>query len=107
MGEVVTFVFAATQALSHPIPMRLTVRAMATPSGLRSARLCGQRAPQAWFVDGGWGLHRELLLLVSKLEALAYINLGEGILKALHEVICVPFAVKDSFSVNIFLYVLR
>ena len=95
--------------------MRLTVRTMATPSGLWSACLCGQHAAQAWLVAGGGGLHRELVVLdilvlfatnVFYFESLADVHFGEGILQALHEVKCVLLAIKDSLVTHIFLDVI-
>ena len=86
--------------------MRLTVRTMATPSGLWSACLCGQHAAQAWLVAGGGGLHRELVVLVSYFESLAYVHFGEGILQALHEVKCVLPTIKDSLVTHILLDVI-
>ena len=86
--------------------MRLTVRTMATPSGLRSARLCGQHAANAWLVDSGGGLHTELVMLVSNSEALPEVHFGQSILKALYEVKCVLLAVKDSIEVHISLDVI-
>ena len=79
--------------------MRLTVRTMATPSGLWSACLCGQHAAQAWLVAGGGGLHCERVVLVSYFESLAEVHFGEGILQALHEV-------KDPLVTHIFLDVI-
>ena len=78
MTEQLTSVCAAIQALSHPISVRLTVRAMATPLGLRSTCLCGQHAAQAWLVAGGGGLHCELVMLVSYSESLAEVNLAKS-----------------------------
>ena len=104
--EELTPFFAAVQALSHPIPMRLTVRTMATPSGLWSACLCGQHAANAWLVDGGGGLHCELAMLVSNSEALPEVHFGQSILKALYEVKCLLLAVKDSIAVHISLDVI-
>ena len=102
MREGLTSVSAAIQALSHPISVRLTVRAVATPLGLRSTCLCGQHAAQAWLVAGGGGLHRELVVLVPYFESLAEVHFGEGILQALHEVKCVLLAIKDSLVIHIF-----
>ena len=81
--------------------MRLTVRAMATPSGLRSTCLCGQHAAQAWLVAGGGGLHCELVALVSYVESLVEVHFGEGILQALHEVKCELLAIEDCVQTNI------
>ena len=60
------------------LSVRLTVRTMATPSGLWSACLCGQHAAQAWLVAGGGGLHCELVILVSYAESLAEVNLAQS-----------------------------
>ena len=86
--------------------MRLTVRTMATPLGLRSTCLCGQHTAQAWLVDGGGGLHCELVMLVSYAESLAEVNFTKSILQALHEVKCVLLTIKDSLFTYIFLDVI-
>ena len=86
--------------------MRLTVREMATPSGLRSTCLCGQHAAQAWLVAGGGGLHCELVMLVSYAESLAEVNLAKSTFEALHEIQRELFAIKDSFIAHIFSNVL-
>ena len=86
--------------------MRLTVRAMATPSGLRSTCLCGQHAAQAWLVAGGGGLHCELVVLVPYFESLSNVRFDEGILQTLHEVKCVFLAIKDALLTYIILDVI-
>ena len=83
--------------------MRVTVRTMATPSGLWSASLCGQHAAQAWLVAGGGGLHCELVVLVSYFEPLTDVHFRNSILQALHEVECVLFAIKYSPTTHVLL----
>ena len=86
--------------------MRLTVRTMATPSGLRSTCLCGHHAAQAWLIAGGGGLHCELVMLVSYAESLAEVNISNGTMEALHKVQGKLLAIKDSQVTNIFLDVI-
>ena len=113
MGEWFTNAWAAVPALSHPMLMRLTIRTMSAPSGLRSASLCGQHAAEAWHVRGGEGFHCEHVLplhttgvaLDFYFESLTQVHTVDSFLDALHKANCILFAVKDTVVTHVLSYV--